>query len=251
MATNNMQDLYIFTTRVNSFHYLYGDAEYLRSLIHELDADVDFDLVRLSRSAILLYIFSLEALINRAMDAFIPDRLKKFLLERESDFSTKDKWELLPLIASNEEQNEFDKSSFPWSHFLELIRVRNDYVHPKHDRDAYYKAITSHRFTPLDWKEVPPDSGIEETAIIYRQTKIPKDPYAIRQNHVEKVKRIVDSMIEQLDIYLDGRLSADNWMHSDQFSIVYPDGGSFTDLPLDPNPMGPALPESPSSDIGL
>jgi len=251
MNPNSQSDAYIFSTVVNSFHYLYSDAEHMLKLIRSLDESSDFDTVRLSRSAILLYIFSLEALINRAIAAFLPEKLMDFFIEREEKFPTADKWQLLPLLLDNDPSKKFDKSSYPWSHFVELVGLRNDYVHPKHDRKAYYRVLTSHQFKPLDWKEIPQDLYVSEDSIIYRQTRIPKDPYAVRPKHVEVVKKVIDDMISALDELMDGSLSKEDWLHSDQFSLVYPEGASFEDLPPDPNPKGPPLPTAPSSDVEL
>jgi hypothetical protein len=139
--------LFIFTSEINSFHYLYGDAEYLRSILARSDDQVRFEAVRLSRSAILLYIFSLEALINKALGAFLPEKLRLFFIDREAKLGTQDKWQLLPLVATSDPNTAFDLSAYPWSHFVELVTLRNDYVHPKHSRPAYYKAITTHQWT--------------------------------------------------------------------------------------------------------
>jgi hypothetical protein len=251
MGSDTEDKTFIFSTAVNSFHYLYSDAEYMLKVIRSLDESSDFETVRLSRSAILLYVFSLEALINRVLATFLPEKLQDFFIEKEDRFSLADKWQLLPLITDTDPETAFDTSSYPWGHFVELIKLRNDYIHPKHDRRAFYKVITSHRFTPLSWREIPPDLGVSENSVIYRQTQIPRDPYAIRPSHVETTKKVVDDMIELLDKFLQGKLTDEDWLHSDQFKLVYPEGASFADLPPDPHPSGPPLPTMPSSDIGL
>jgi hypothetical protein len=197
----------------------------------------------------LLYVFSLEALINRALDAFLPGPIRDFVLEREARFKLEDKWLLLPLLVSPNSEATFDKSKYPWSHFTDLVDLRNDYVHPKHDRPAYYKAVTSHRFEPLPWNQIPHDAAFRETAIIYRQILVPKDPYAIRPQHLDTIKKTVDDMIATLDSLLTNRLTKNNWLHSDNFTLVYPPDASFSDLPPDPSPIGPPLPAASSSDI--
>ncbi|HSO13804.1 MAG TPA: hypothetical protein VLT51_15620, partial [Anaerolineales bacterium] len=100
----------------------------------------------------------------------------------------------------------------------------------KHDRPAYYRAIASHNWTPLSWKEIPRKSGIKETELVYRQTQIPKDPYAVRLNHIETAKRVVDDTIAELDKLLDGKISKDNWLKSDQMELIYPAGAKLDDL---------------------
>ena len=108
----------IARAQLNSFHYLYQDAEWFRSLA--LTHPKSFDEVRICRTGILLYVFSLEALINRAMAEFVPDPLRTFLLEREENLSLQDKWLLLPMLARKDKPETFDKGQYPFSHFCEL-----------------------------------------------------------------------------------------------------------------------------------
>jgi hypothetical protein len=136
---------------------------------------------------------------------------------------------LLPLIASDA-KTAFVKSGYPWAQFAELIRLRNVFVHPKHDRAAYYKAVASHEFKPLDWKKIPASLGIKEGDVIYRQTQIPKDPYSIRLVHVDTTKRVVDDMVKELDKMLGGRLTGENWYRTDYMELVYPAGATFADM---------------------
>lgn len=125
----------------------------------------------------------------------------------------------------------FDKSSYPWSHFSELIRLRNDFVHPKHNRSVYYKAKTYGEWIPLSWKDIPEKLEVKEKDIIYRQTQIPKDPYAIRVEHVKTAKKVVDDIVNKLDEYLDGKLTKENWIHNDKMKLVYPENANLDDLP--------------------
>lgn len=226
--------VFIWRTVVNSFHYLYGDAEHLHQLAKSSALAKDFQRVRLCRTALLLYILSLEALINRAMDHFLPERLQQFMLAREEKFSVEDKWSLLALLSGDPSLSGIDKATYPWSHFAELVRIRNDYVHPKHDRHAYYKAVTAQRLDCLDWNEIPEGLGIKETDLVYRQTLIPKDPYCILTEHVDKVKKVVDDSIRELDRLLGGKLLQDNWLRNDQLTLVHPPGATIADLPPEP-----------------
>ncbi len=128
------------------------------------------------RTAMLLYVFSLEGLINRALDNFLPQPIHDFIIDREEKFSTSEKWQLLPQLAAIPPQ-QIDLGSYPWSHFVELLKVRNDYVHPKHDRMAYYEATSQTNSKRLNPKNIPDKSGLKEKDLVYGQTKIPKDPY--------------------------------------------------------------------------
>ncbi len=222
---------FIFESFVNSFHYLYQDALFFQKHAEKKNNENRFDHTRFCRTALLLYIFSLEGLINRVMDHFLPEHVKSFIMRREQKFSIEDKWELVPLLCSEDKKISFDKSSYPWSHFSELIRLRNDFVHPKHNRSVYYEAKTYDKWIPLLWKDIPKELEVKEKDIVYRQTQIPKDPYAIRVEHVEAAKKVVDDIVNKLDEYLDGKLTKENWIHNDNMKLVHPKNASLDDLP--------------------
>lgn len=219
---------YLIKTAINSFHYLYQDAEYLMSAAKLPNIKGTFEEVRVARSALLLYIFSLEALINRALDHYVPAPVHDFLMDREEKFSTVEKWQLLPLLAATP-STQINLGMYPWNHFVELIKVRNDYVHPKHDRMAYYEAITQRNLKHLDWKSVPEGCGLKDTDLVYRQTKLPKDPYDFRLQQLEIVKKIVDDTIQELDKIFQGRIN--NWARNDQMTLFFPEGAKLDDLP--------------------
>lgn len=157
---------FIFRTAINNFFYLYHDAEYLHQLAKNPVLEKDFQRVRLCRSALLLYILSLEALINRAIENFLPERLQKFMLDREDKFSVQDKWLFLTLLSGDPALPGIDKGIYPWSHLFELIQIRNDYVHPKHDRYAYYEVTKTEaetNFRSLDWKRILKETKLKDT----------------------------------------------------------------------------------------
>lgn len=232
MPENTSEPVPIYRTYINSFHYLYQDAEYLQHLANKPQLAGKFDPVRLCRTALLLYILSLEGLINRALDHLAPHHIHDFVLDREERFSTEDKWLLLPLLVSD--KGTFDKSRYPWSHLAELLRMRNDYVHPKHDRPAYYKAVTAQQWTPLSWNEIPAGLGVGETEIVYRQTRIPRDPYALRAQHIDTVKKVVDDVVNELDKLLDGKIMQNGWLHNDSMELIFPPNAQLKDLPPPP-----------------
>jgi hypothetical protein len=223
--------IFIFKSHVNSFHYLYQDAEHFHAQARSDDAG--FDGVRAARTALLLYILSLEGLINRALEAFLPEPLRSFFLEREDRFSLEDKWQLLPLIAGDDGPKAFDKSRDVWARFVELVRLRNEFVHPKHNRPAYYEARTTANWTPLSWNAIPKGLPLKETDLIYRQTQIPRDPYAVRVDHVDTAKAAVDAVVAELDQLLGGRITAGGWHHSDGMSLIWPVGATVADIPKD------------------
>lgn len=228
MQTKNDQATFIFRNYVNSFSYLYEDACYLLEFAKKIETSSTVETGRLCRSSLLIFVFCLEALINRALDFFSPTHLREFLLNRENRFRIEDKWLLLPLLVTK--KNTFDVSKYPWSHFLELISIRNDYVHPKHNRLAYYKAVSSHEWTTLLPESIPSDSGIKEKDTVYCQTKIPKGPGAIRPEHIDIVKKIVDDTVKELDRLLGGKISQNNWLYTDEMKLIYPPNATLNDL---------------------
>ena len=223
----------LFYTSINSHYYLYSDAEYLHNLAKEQELQETFNKVPLSRTAILLYVFSLEALVNRCLAEFLAEPLRSFVMEREDRFSLQGKWALLPHFAGGIESGGFDQSSYPWSHFRELVQLRNDFVHPKHDRKAYYHMPSTGRFEAIDWKQTPREIGIRESELLYRQNRIPKDPYSILPEHVDQVKKVVDDMIGELDRLLKGRVRDENWLSRDSFHPVHPPGTTQADAPTE------------------
>lgn len=229
MADQDEKKTFIFRSYVNSFWYLYRDAEYLHRIARGERLENTPEKTQLCRTALLLYILSLEGLINRAMAQFLPESLRDFFLEREDKFNLKEKLLLLPLLVSNG-RSQFDTSNYPWNYFSELVQLRNDFVHPKHDRAAYYRAVTSHIWEPLPWNEIPQTLGVKETQVVYRQTRIPKDPYAIRLEHVDVAKQVVDDVISRLDQLVAGKILEDNWHQQDQMQLIYPPGATLDDL---------------------
>jgi hypothetical protein len=224
------KEKYLFRTEVNGFHYLYQDAEYLMSAAKLDHVKNTFEVTRISRSAMLLYIMSLEALINRALDSFIPKPLREFVMEKEDKFTINDKWRLLPLIAGDP-PIDIDFSKYPWSHLSELVKIRNDYVHPKHNRTAYYEAVSTKTWNHLNWKSIPKKCGVKEKDLIYGQTKVPKDPYGFNIQHLETVKKVVDDVVEELNAIMGGKILEDNWARNDQMKLFYPPGATLDDIP--------------------
>lgn len=224
--------MYLLKTNVNCFHYLYQDAEKLHQMAQEIaeKSDDKFDATRLSRTAMILYIVSLEALANQALNAFVNEPLKSFFIKREDKFSLIDKYYILPILVNGKGAKTFDTGAYPWSHFEELVKIRNDFLHPKHKRTAYYKAITKGTWDPLDWKEIPSGVDFNENAIIYRQTQIPKDPYAVRPEHLGVVKKTVDDFINELISLLQGKMTKE-WLQEDKMTLFYPKGAKINDIP--------------------
>lgn len=61
---------------INSFFYLYQDAEWFKALASSPVMKPSFDKTRCCRTAVVLYVVALEALINRACEAFLVSPLR-------------------------------------------------------------------------------------------------------------------------------------------------------------------------------
>lgn len=220
---------FVFHSHINNFQYLYQDATVFHGLMGTTREPDPFFVTRLGRTAVLLYVMSLEALINRAMEAFTPEAFKKFVLERERKLSLLDKWELLPLLA-NSKNKTFDKGKAPWGQFAELVKLRDEFVHPKYERPAYYEAISPGEWEPLDSRNIPDGLDVRPEEFYFPQTKVPKDPYAIKIEHVNRVKSVVDAIVDKLDELLEGNIKAKNWHTIDQMELIYPPGATVESM---------------------
>lgn len=226
MTEEKQQSAFIAKTFVNSFNYLCQDADFFRGLAAKEEG---FERVRLCRTAVLLYVFSLEALVNRCMDHFLPDDQREFFLHKEKTLSSLDKFQLVPMLVTGK---TVDKAADPvWAKLKDLYRLRDDFVHPKHDRAAYMKVISKKEFEPLDASEIPDDLDVNRKDLEYPALKVPTDPYSILPEHLDRVKDATGDVLHKLDELLDGRVLKDNWHTQDQFSLTYPSGATWEDLP--------------------
>ncbi|MCK5126721.1 MAG: hypothetical protein KAR42_10740 [candidate division Zixibacteria bacterium] len=223
----------IFMSNINCYNYLIDDAEQLLILAKDKYNMRTFKCTQYCRTAILLYILALEALINRAMDEFLPVNIRSFFLEREQRLSQIDKWELLPMFCSEPLTNNIDKSKYPWSVLKELIRIRNDFVHPKHNRTIFMKVIANKTFDNLDIGDIPDklyyktkdgkSHQIKNSDLMYSQTRLPKDPYSYRPEDVEKIRTYVFDIVTWLDKLMSGRIFKDKWCTSDNMTKIWPE----------------------------
>jgi hypothetical protein len=212
----------IVRSHLNSYHYFYQDATTLHELARSRAGT--FEEVRFCRTAVLLYIFSLEGLINRALEEFLPGNLKEYFLEREDRLSIADKWLLVPLIGGS---GTFERGGYPWNCFTDLITLRNDFIHPKHDRYAYYRWLPDRSaIDSLVWADVPEDSGIRGRDLSYGQIDVPKDPHSLQTVHADRVKRVVDDMVKELNRLLSGQVD-EAFLHNENLRPVYPPGAQF------------------------
>ncbi len=176
-----------------------------------------------ARAAFLMFIFSTEALVNVILDSefrTIPDNqipeqiLNKFSINMEKGVdrcSLSGKLAILPYLCSNPvDWNEtfFDRGSKNFQVFDELIQIRDRLAHPRPEKRKVEieinQATRIHKMTD-DFPEN-----------FWPITKIPRDIYILSSEHAEIAKINVDWTRFQLDSFLDGRLSKDNWWASEK-----------------------------------
>lgn len=230
MQKDNLPDL-VYSV-INGFHNFYNDAETLVAIIDTIPntAGIAFQKTILSRTAILLYVVSLEALVNRVASTFLCKEKENDFLSIKNRFrSLESKWLDFPQFL-NEKNLSFSKDDYPWNQFIELIKIRNDYAHFKNDREIYYANYSSGplKFLKLDDLdefvkiEMFKLAGINENSIYYPLTGIPINTYSITIEHAKKAKMITDAVINELDKLLGGKIKKDKWLHSDIMTIVKP-----------------------------
>lgn len=227
---------------VNGFHSFVSDAELMLEEASKVPntPGVGVKKVMFSRVALLLYVMSLEALINRVAEDFIPNSSKEeFYFEvndkgKKYKRSLKSKWLQFPKIYNS--SAPFDKQKNPWLKFSELIDIRNDYAHFKPLRVFYGQALDENKFS--HWEGIPEEirdnikksTGIVETMIYYPVTRVPKDPYGVGVEHVQLVKKIVEDVVSELDTVLEGNLkngAGGGWLRTD---VIHIDSPPYTRL---------------------
>lgn len=221
--------------KVNAFEYLYRDAQSLH--LRAATADVE-ESARLSRTAILLYVLSLEGLVNRATAAFLKSPFNAFYRDREKDHTTEEKWRLLPMLAAN--GATFDTGESSWAQFNELISLRNEIAHPKSRRGTYYR-VTDKEWIPVQEEKEKPER-LDIQRIVYPNTGIPTDPSAVRLARLDTAKAVVDTMVRKLDDLLGGKLretpdgaipenlEQTSWLYRHELRVIDPPGATVDSL---------------------
>lgn len=192
----------MLTGPVNHFALLKHDADNLAHLaVEHVGSPMQ---TMFARSAILLYVVSLEALINRVIEDYWPPTspISKMEIKKRP---TEDKWYEVPLQING---NTFCRGKPPFQYLKVLIDVRNDFVHAKpetfrvdyelrHDRSTNLKQLSSARHQPQ-----------------YSQIGLFKAPCEWIAKDANKVKEITDKLIERLIELLPGKLTQD-WLYKD------------------------------------
>jgi len=191
-------DILLLST--NPFKFLYEDAISLQQASQ--NATVKDSEVRYARNSVLLFVVGMEALINRVYDTFVRTDLPAFVREKISDLPLDMKWYLAPIwCGNNEKETSYKVDEEPFQSFRELVKIRNSYVHPFPKKMALKIVDAKRKFVDYD----------DPSALLWPQTKIPKDLNHFDKNSALKAREVVDAMVELLDQFLSGKIKKDNW----------------------------------------
>jgi len=187
-----------------------------------------------ARSAILLYIVSLETLINLIIDEFWPSETKKWrtaniwymvpliLINRIIDYfwpdsgkcetkdeakkwRTVDKWYKVPLRLAGK---SFDKSREPYQYLPILFKIRADFVHAT--RDTFPVVFDLYHNQASNMKEIY--TSAEQPK--YNQIDLIKAPSQWIASDAQRIKTVTEQLVSHLKCLLKDRIT-DNWLSSD------------------------------------
>jgi hypothetical protein len=204
---------WVIETEVSPFHCLYQDALYFHTLSRQIVTRSESEASRLARAALLLYIAGAEALVHQAAVELGRPELSAVVADPTRPLPVIDAWRLLPAILGSGPGAAIDADAAPWPQFAELLALRDSWAYPgpPASRRAYYRAPSkSSPYEPLAPYQIPPNMAVTPDKIQYPRTGLPRDPYALRPNHLDTARGVLDAAIEALDRRLDGALTRDN-----------------------------------------
>lgn len=174
-----------------------------------------------ARSAFLMFIFSVEALANEILNSdfrVVPDDqipeniINKFRIDKRKGVSwcsVTDKVVILPYLCCTPvdwSKKFFDRGAREFQIFDELVDIRDNFVHAKPERRKIEIELSPSRVHKMidDFPEN-----------FWPTTKITKD-IDLGADHVEIAKKSVEWIRFQLDTFLEGCLSKDNWWRTEK-----------------------------------
>jgi hypothetical protein len=213
-----------------SFKRIYNDALLLMKIAKKHPQWRYISTSCLPRNSIILFAISLEALVNRLLaDA---EAKLGYSIENERA-SLKDK--LKAIVAKH--PNSIGKSIDPKSHLsfrlTDLIKWRDEYVHPKSEIPKFFRIVKKVRgygeYEEVKLSSIPKDfrdklkRGIKLKG--YGTLGLPSSPTEILMSHAEAVRKLVDDIVNKIDEKLGGYLKkSDILKEEDEAIIYYPDG---------------------------
>jgi hypothetical protein len=204
---------WMIETEVSPFHCLYQDALHFHTQSRQALGRSESEASRLARAALLLYVAGAEALVHQAAVELGRPELTAIVADPARPLALIDTWRLMPAILGAGLSGALDPNAAPWPQFAELLALRDSWAYPgpPASRRAYYRAPSkSSPYEPLSPHQVPASLALAPDAILYPRTGLPRDPYALRPNHLDTARGVLDAAIDALDRRLDGALTRGN-----------------------------------------
>lgn len=204
---------WVIETEVSPFHCLYQDALHFHSQSRLALPRSEGEASRMARAALLLYVAASEALIHQAAVELGRPELAAIVADPSRPLPLLEAWRLLPAILGAGPSGRLDPDVAPWPQLAELLALRDSWAYPgpAETRRAYYRSPSkSSPYEPLLPHQVPPTLAVSPDHIYYPRTGLPRDPYALRPDHLDTARGVLDAAIDALDRRLGGALTRDN-----------------------------------------
>ncbi len=202
----------VIETIVSPFPCLYQDALEIHTQSRLRLPQSEAEASRLARAAFLLYLSAAEALAHQAAAELGRPALAGFLADPAHPLPLSEVWKLLPALLGAGPVGAFDPEAPPWPQFAELLALRQSWSYPglPEQRRAYYlSAQRGASYEPLQPHQVPAGLAIPAAQLLFPRTGLPRDPYALRPQHLDTVRGVLDAAIAALDSRLGGALTRD------------------------------------------
>ncbi|WP_422923667.1 hypothetical protein [Singulisphaera sp. PoT] len=216
---------WVIETVVSPFHCLYQDALHFHSQSQLRLQRSESEASRLARGALLLYISSAEALVHQAAVELGRPELTALIADPTRPLPLAETWRLLPAAIADGTVGSIDPDTPPWPQFAELLSLRNSWTYPgpAASRRAYYRSPRRDGvYEPLESRQVPPGLSIPPESLRYPRTGLPRDPYALRPQHLDTARGILDAAIEALDRRLGGILTRGQRHRKEPVRVIHP-----------------------------
>lgn len=230
---------WIIETEVSPFHCLYQDALFFHSQSRLIRGRSESESSRLARAALLAYVASAEALVHQAAIELGRPELAALAADPRRPLPLDEVWRLLPAIAAEASATANAAGGGvsagagiwehpPWPQFAELLALRTSWIYPGNaaSRRAYYRAPTQTAdYEPLQSHQAPADLRVATDRLNFPRTGLPRDPYALRPEHLDTARSVLDSAIGALDRRLGGALTRDNRHRREPVRFIQPPDG--------------------------
>jgi len=156
-----------------------------------------------ARHAILSFVFSIEAMINKIINDFyiLPTGRDSF-----QKLSLKERVFAAPLVCGRDKPigKTLDQSKEPFQSFSELVDIRNWFVHPRRgnfiDARREFGDITTTSGENVPWVET-------DFSKVWPHTRIPVNPFELEWKHANQALKIIDGLITEMKGLFNGLLT--------------------------------------------